>query len=130
MINGNLRRAFPYRLILSVLMGVVLLYLAANFVKQTGDRLDLRDRLRHIEQEIAATEKANSELKARLDYVSSDDAAEEWARENGWARSDEVLVVVLAPETETAQGVEVSPKEGAGPDSSRDSWWDLFFGER
>jgi cell division protein FtsB len=129
MINGNLRIAFPYRLILSVLMGVVLLYMVVNFVRQTGERLDLRDRLRHIEQEIAATERANSQLKARLDYVSSDDAAEEWARENGWARSDEVLVVVLAPESAAAPGTEIDPEEDAGPASIRDSWWDHFFGE-
>ena len=129
MINGNLRRAFPYRLILSVLMGAVLLYLVANFVMQTGERLDLRDKLHRIEQDIAAAEKANLELKARLDYVSSDDAAEEWARENGWARSDEVLVVVLAPESETSPGVESSPAEDVGPASNRDSWWNLFFGE-
>ena len=129
MINGNLRRAFPYRLILSVLMGAVLLYLVANFVMQTGERLDLRDKLHRIEQDIAAAEKANLELKARLDYVSSDDAAEEWARENGWARSDEVLVVVLAPESETSPGVESSPAEDVGPASKRDSWWNLFFGE-
>ena len=94
MTDGNFRRAFPYRLILSILMGVVILYLAGNFVVQTGVSLELRDKLRRIEQEIAAAEKANSELEARLDYVSSDDAAEEWARENGWARQDEVLVVV------------------------------------
>ena len=130
MINGNLRIAFPYRLILSVLMGVVIFYLAVNFVVQAGERLELRDRLRRIEQEIAATEKVNADLKARLDYLASDDAAEEWARENGWARSDEVLVVVLAPEGETARGVEIGPAEEAGPASSRDSWWDLFFGER
>ena len=128
MINGGLRKAVPYRLILSVLMGVVILYLVGNFVVQAGVRLDLRDKLHRIEQEIAATEKANSELEARLGYVSSDDAAEEWARENGWARSDEVLVVVLAPEGETEASEETSPAEDAGPATSRDSWWDLFFG--
>ena len=129
MINGNLRRAFPYRLILSLLMGAVLLYLAANFVMQAGERLELRDKLRRIEQDIAAAEEANLELKARLDYVSSDDAAEEWARENGWARSDEVLVVVLAPESETSPGVEGGPAKDVEPGSNRDSWWNLFFGE-
>jgi hypothetical protein len=60
--------------------------------------------------------------------VSSDDAAEAWARENGWARPDEVLVVVLAPEGETEANSETSPAEDAGPATSRDSWWDLFFG--
>ena len=96
---------------------------------QTGVSLELRDKLRRIEQEIAATEKVNSELEARLDYVSSDDAAEEWARENGWARADEVLVVVMAPEAEVSPGNQLRHAEEVGPASSRDSWWDLFFGE-
>ena len=129
MINGSIRRAFPYRLILSSLMGVVILYLLVTFVMQTGVSLELRDKLGRIEQEIAAAEKANSELKARLDYAASDDAAEEWARENGWARPDEVLVVVLAPEAETSPGGEPRQEDGVRPASNRDSWWDLFFGE-
>ena len=129
MTDGNFRRAFPYRLIISSLMGVVILYLAGSFVMQTGASLDLRDKLRRIEQEITAAEKANSELEARLDYVSSDDAAEEWARENGWARSDEVLVVVLAPESEASPGDEPRQEGAVRPTSNRDSWWDVFFGE-
>ena len=129
MTDGNFRRAFPYRLILSGLMGVVILYLAVTFVMQTGVSLELQDKLRRIEQEIAAAEKANSELEARLGYVASDDAAEEWARENGWARPDEVLVVVMAPESQTLPGDELRQEEDARPASNRDSWWDLFFGE-
>jgi hypothetical protein len=129
MIYGGLRRAVPYRLILSVLMGVVILYLVGNFVVQAGVRLDLRDKLHRVEREIAATEKTNDGLRARLDYVLSDDAAEAWARENGWAKPDEVLVVVLAPEGEAAPSTDISPEEDAGPATSRDSWWDLFFGE-
>lgn len=129
MTDGNFRRAFPYRLILSILMGVVILYLAVTFVMQTGVSLELRDKLRRVEQEIAAAEKANSELEARLDYVSSDDAAEEWARENGWARPDEVLVVVMAPESQTSPGDELRQEDAVRPASNRDSWWDLFLGE-
>ena len=129
MTNGTLRRAFPYRGILSVLMGAVILYLAVNFVMQTTVSLELRDKLGRIEQEIAAAEKANSGLKARLDYVLSDDAAEEWARENGWARPEEVLVVVMAPEAEALPGDELRHEDAIRPPSTRDSWWDLFFGE-
>jgi cell division protein FtsB len=130
MTDGKIRRAFPYRIILSSLMGVVILYLAVTFVLQTSVSLELRDKLGHLEQEIATAEKANSGLKARLDYVSSNDAAEEWARENGWARPDEVLVVVLAPSAEASPGDQLHQDEEVRPASNRDSWWDLFFGER
>ena len=87
------------------------------------------DTEQQIGQEIAAAEKANSELEARLDYVSSDDAAEEWARENGWARPDEVLVVVMAPESQISPGDEPHQEDAVRPASNRDSWWDLFLGE-
>lgn len=130
MTDGKIRRAFPYRLILSTLMGVVILYLGVNFVMQIGVSHELREKLGRIEQGIAAAERANSELEARLDYVSSNDAAEEWARENGWAREDEVLVVVMAPAAETAPGDEPQQGDEVRPASDRDSWWDLFFGDR
>ena len=129
MTNSSLRRAFPYRTILSVLMGAVILYLAVNFVMQTGVSLELRDKLSRIEQEITGAEVANSELEARLEYALSDDAAEQWARENGWARPDEVLVVVMAPEADALPGDELRQEDAARPATTRESWWNLFFGE-
>ena len=130
MTDGRTRRAFPYRLILSLLMAVVLVYLAVSFVMQTGVSFDLEDKVQRLDQDITAAERANAELEKRLDYVSSDDAAEEWARQNGWARSDEVLVVVLAPEAGDSPGDRLQQDQEVRPVSNRDTWWDLFFGER
>ena len=130
MTDGRTRRAFPYRLILSLLMAVVLVYLAVSFVMQTGVSLDLEDKVQRLDQDITAAERANAELEKRLDYVSSDDAAEEWARQNAWARSDEVLVVVLAPEAGDSPGDRLQQDQEVRPVSNRDTWWDLFFGER
>lgn len=129
MTNSRIGKVVPYRLILSLAMGAVIFYLAVSFVMQMGTSLELRDKRHRIEQEIAAAEKANAELEARLQYVSSDAAAEEWARENGWARQDEVLVVVLAPETGNSPQDERQQGDQVNPVSVRDSWWDLFFGQ-
>jgi cell division protein FtsB len=129
MTDGKIRKTFPYRLILSIFMGAVIFYLAVSFVMQTGASLELREKRRRIEQEIAVAEKTNAELEAQLQYMSSDDAAEEWARENGWARQDEVLVVVLAPGAENALQDERQQDAQVNPVSVRDSWWNLFFGE-
>ncbi len=130
MTDGRSRVAFPYRLVLAVLLGAMLLYLVGTFVAQIGVNIELRDRLGRIEDEIVATEKANADLEARLEYVSSNDAAEEWARLNGWAGTDEVLVVVLAPDAEDAPPGEEPLQEAPAPVSNRESWWNLFFGER
>lgn len=129
MTNSRIGKVVPYRLILSLAMGAVIFYLAVSFVMQMGTSLELRDKRHRIEQEIAAAEKANAELEARLQYVSSDAAAEEWARENGWARQDEVLVVVLAPEAGSSPQDERQQGDQVNPVSVRDSWWDLFFGQ-
>lgn len=129
MTNSRIGKVVPYRLILSLAMGAVIFYLAVSFVMQMGTSLELREKRHRIEREIAAAEKANAELEARLQYVSSDDAAEEWARENGWARQDEVLVVVLAPETENSPQDKRQQGDQVNPVSVRDSWWDLFFGQ-
>ena len=129
MTNSRIGKVVPYRLILSLAMGAVIFYLAVSFVMQMGTSLELRDKRHRIEQEIAAAEKANAELEARLQYVSSDAAAEEWARENGWARQDEVLVVVLAPEAGNSPQDERQQGDQVNPVSVRDSWWDLFFGQ-
>lgn len=130
MTDGRTRRAFPYRLILSLLMAAVLLYLAVSFIMQTGVSLDLEDKVQRLDQDISTAEGANVELEKRLEYVSSDDAAEEWARQNGWARSDEVLVVVLAPEGGDSPGDRPRQDPEVRPVANRDTWWDLFFGER
>lgn len=130
MIDWKTLRSIPYRWIPALLIIAVLLYLVATFVMQIGVSLELRDEVRQLDQKISVAERANAELESRLNYVSSDDAAEEWARQNGWARSDEVLVVVLAPEAEDALQEGLPQGDGVRPASNRDSWWDLFFGER
>ena len=130
MTGFRIRGAIPYRLILSLLIGAVLLYLAVSFVMQIGVSLDLQDKVRRLDKDITAAEQANAALEARLDYVSSDDAAEEWARQNGWAKPDEVLVVVLAPEAEGPPPDGRQQEEEVRPITNRESWWNLFFGER
>jgi cell division protein FtsL len=129
MTNSRIGKVVPYRWILSLAMGAVIFYLAVSFVMQMGTSLELREKRHRIEQGIAAAEKANAELEARLQYISSDAAAEEWARENGWARQDEVLVVVLAPEAGNSPQDERQQGDQVNPVSVRDSWWDLFFGQ-
>jgi len=129
MTNAKMRK-MPYRVILSILMGAVILYLVGSLVAQAGVRLELQDRLRAVEQELVTAEQENAVLADQVEYVSTNDAAEEWARDNGWARDDEVLVVVLAPDAEETPGDQRQLEEEIRPVSARDSWWNLFFGER
>jgi cell division protein FtsL len=130
MTEGKARRALSLRLILTVLMGTVILYLGVGFVRQTGVSHQRQEELRRIEREIAAAQQENAGLEERLTYIQSTEAAEEWARTNGWAKQDEVSVVVVAPAGEPSHDDELGLAQEAKPRSNREAWWDLFFEER
>lgn len=125
----TVHRVLPLRLFLLILMGLVILYLGVGFVQQARVSYERRAELHLIEQEIVVVQEENARLQERLTHVQSSEAAEEWARENGWAKEDEVSVVVVAPAGESSagaqQGMEVTP----APGSNREAWWNFFFGE-
>ena len=129
MANSKTRRVLPLRLILLILMGLVILYLGAGFVQQARVGHQRREELRLIEQEITLVQQQNAQLEQRLTYVQSPEAAQEWARENGWARQDEVSVVVVAPAGESLAEGRTSVEESRDPGSNREAWWGHFFGE-
>jgi hypothetical protein len=110
-------------------MGLLILYLGVGFVRQARVSYQRREELHWIEQEIAAVEQENARLEERLTYVRSPEAAEEWARENGWAREDEISVVVVAPEGESSASSQQGLEEMHDSSSNREAWWNLFFGE-
>jgi hypothetical protein len=124
------RWALPFNQILLILMGVLLLYLVVDFGRQVGVSYQRREELRQLDQKILAAEQESFELDRQWQYINSPDAAEAWARANGWTRQDEVLVVFVGPSPESAE--EELGGEQAGTDfhTPRDAWWDLFFGTR
>jgi hypothetical protein len=111
-------------------MGLVILYLGVGFVQQARVSYERREELHLIEQEISVVQEENARLHERLNHVRSSEAAEEWARENGWAKEDEVSVVVVAPPADSSAGVQQDTEVAPAPGSNREAWWDLFFGER
>jgi hypothetical protein len=129
MTDSKIQRVLPVRLILWVLMGLVILYLGVGFVRQARVNYERREELHWIDQEIAVVRQENAKLEDHLTYVQSSEAAEEWARENGWAREDEVSVVVVAPEGEISASDQRGSEDLRDSGSIREGWWTLFFGE-
>lgn len=130
MSNNNARRTLPFRQVLLILMGIVILYLAAGFVRQARISYQRNQELGQIEQEITKTEAEIAELDEVLVYVESPEATDRWARENGMAKEGEVSAVVNAPDSGSSPEVGQEPGEGALPGTNREAWWDLFFGRR
>ena len=126
--TGRRPTALPLRLILSVLMGIALLYLGWGFVRQVSVNHQQREKLRELEQDIEAAQQEAAGLEKRLVTVQSPAAAEAWARENGWTKEDEVSIIVVAPPAQPPPGSEGAVPEDNKTGPKREAWWDLFFG--
>jgi hypothetical protein len=128
--DDNARGLGFLRSLTLIVMAAILLYLGADFVQQANASRQRQEELERIEEQIAAAQQQQESLKELYQYVQSPEAAEAWARGVGWAKPDEVAVVVVAPPLEASSDVEDQEEAMAAPGSYRASWWDLFFGER
>ena len=126
--TGSRPTAFPLRLILSILMGIALLYLGWGFARQARVSHARREELLTLEQQITAAQQEKANLEEDLVSAQSPGAAEAWARQNGWAKEDEVSIVVVAPSGQPSPGVNQAQPGDSTPGPQREAWWNLFFG--
>ncbi|MFN2290556.1 MAG: hypothetical protein ACK2UC_05125 [Anaerolineae bacterium] len=129
MTDKKARRAWSLRHLLLIMMGAMILYLGAGFAQKVGLSLERRGDLRLLEERIARAEQQEAALAIELEYTQSAASAEAWARENGWAREDEVAVVVVAPPSSASPSRQTGMRASLEPASLRQRWWDLFFGD-
>ncbi len=118
------------RYLLLALVGALVIYVGAAFARQAQVREQQRAELERIENEIAIAQEEAAMLQEHLEFVQSPAAVEAWALENGWARPDEMPVVIIEPPVEAGSRQEAEDGAGAGPATPQQAWWDLFFGDR
>jgi len=128
MISKETRGTSFAKQVILILMATVLLYLVVNFGRQVAVSYQQGRELEQIQAKVSLAKEQNQVLLDYLAYAQSDSAAEAWAREQGWAKSGEVPVVVIAPSTAEIPTLESPAQES--PASSRQAWWELFFGTR
>lgn len=107
----------------------LILYMGSSFVQQIDAHLQRQEELHRLEQRLEAARDEEAMLQEHLPYVQSPEAAEAWARENGWAKSNEASVVVVAPTADASQVEGKDLEAGNSSGSRRGQWWDLFFGK-
>lgn len=130
MTDRRIHRSLSSRFFLLFLLAGALLYLGLGFVRQASVNRQRQQELNHIEREIGTAREELARWDAELERAQSLQAAEEWARERGWAKQDEASVVVISPSMDESPDVEGSAGENSGPALPRDAWWELFFGSR
>lgn len=117
-----------WRRTLLLLLAAAIVYLGAGFIRQAQVRQQQQVALQRIEDEISLAQLESAELEHYLEFARSPLAVEGWARQNGWARPDEVRVVVVGPpgEPQLPGGKKTGAEQGTG--SPQEAWWSLFFG--
>lgn len=129
--TGRLARRIPsFGQIALFLMGLALIYLLVDFGQQIDVLKQRRAELDRLGQRITGAEAEQEKLIESKSLAESDQATEQWAREKGWAKSDEIPVVVVAPVARPSLTETREPEEQAGPSTYREAWWELFFGKR
>ncbi|MGD9890235.1 MAG: septum formation initiator family protein [Dehalococcoidia bacterium] len=88
-------------------------YFSLSIVSNAVTHSQLTNRRAALEQEIDTLERREARLQALRAYTETDAFIEAVARENGYARPDEVAVVTVAPDAEAG-----SMTLGPG-----DPWW-------
>lgn len=111
-------------------MCVLIVYLVVDFGRQVVRSRQRHEDLRLVDVQIATILEEEESLQRRLEWVQSPEAAEAFAREHGWAREDEVPVVIVEGAAAPVPTAEPTPAVESAAQSTRDAWWDLFFGER
>jgi hypothetical protein len=111
-------------------MGIVVLYLAADFVRQMAVSHQRKEEYAQIEQRIALGREETVKLTEELEKVGSPQAIEEAVRPQGMIREDEVLVIPVGAPSEALPEDEPESLIETEFDSPREAWLDLFFGTR
>jgi cell division protein FtsB len=130
MTEARVRKALPISQFLLLFMGILLLYLVADFGRQVIVHHQRQQDLRQLQAQVESAREQTKLLDAWLTYVQSPQAAAAWAREQGWTKPDEVPVVVVAPPSGPSAEVDVGTEVVTGSSSPRDAWQTLFFDER
>ncbi len=113
-----------------LLMAILFMYLIVDFGRQVGVSRQRQEELRLLETEIQAEKAQIGNLEGELDFASSPEAVEAWARRRGMTRPGERLVVFFGGSLGEPSVVEQPATGLPGLDSPREEWLDLFFGTR
>jgi cell division protein FtsB len=90
---------------------------------------ELGQRAEEIRGEIVQLEDENQQLQAELEYLMTDEAAEELAREKlGWARPGDTVLVVSSEGSEPVSAAKPAPLARPTPeDPIWQRWWQELF---
>lgn len=114
-----------------IIVLTIILLLIVDYGRRVSTGFYIAQAEEQLKAEIAVELTRNAQLKARLEYVQSDEFVEKWAREEGhMARPGDrpfILVTVEAPRSAPQNSTAIVQTAGATPQPTWHQWWYLFF---
>jgi len=115
--------------VIVIALVVILVLLLMNF----NQRMVLMSRLRRQEkgliQVYANLESTRDNLKSEITYANSDEAVEEWAREEAGMIQEGDIPIVLLPQSAPVAKTTKQPEVVVDKVEKWEIWQELFFGE-
>jgi len=114
--NGIVDRRvrLSHQTVLLAAMAVAALWMAGSLVQELSLNQSLSQQAGDLRAQNAALSTTNGEYRRDITAVSSGAAAEEEARKDGFARSDEKLYLVATPPPPTHPPAKAKPARGPG----------------
>jgi len=116
------------RLIVIIIV-IILVFLLIDFNQRMVLLSNLRKQEKQLEQKYSQLEATRSSLEAELAHSASDEAVEEWAREEGSMVQEGDIPIILLPPSEPIVP-DVTPQAIIVEDVQNwQIWQELFFGD-
>ena len=115
--------------VIVVILAIVLVFLFMDFNQRMVLLSKLRSQEKELIQKYAQLESTRDALKSELAYAQSDQAVEEWAREEaGMIQPGDIPIVLLPPSNPIP--IKPTPQEAVVDEVQKwEIWRELFFGE-
>ncbi len=115
--------------VIVIILAIVLVLLFMDFNQRMVLLSKLRSQEKDLTQKYAQLESTRDALKTELAYAKSDQAVEEWAREEGgMIQSGDIPIVLLPPSNPIP--IKPTPQEAVVDEIEKwEIWQELFFGK-
>lgn len=108
---------------------VVLVLLFLNFNQRMVLLSKMRGQQKELEAELAQLGATHAALQTQIAYAQSDEAVEEWAREEASMIQEGDVPIVLLPPSEPVPTQTSQPETVVEEVKNWEIWWELFFGD-
>jgi cell division protein FtsB len=128
--DGKARMSRFFSQLLMILVGIVVVYLVMDFGRTVMASRRQNEDMKELQGRLKAVYEEQGQLEDRVRYNYSEQAVDDWAREIGLVKENEVAVTILDDDEAPEPPVREKPRTTPASIPARRVWWDIFFAEQ